>query len=464
MARHHPMKYLEQILAHARAGRPVFPCKKDKSPYTKSGFKDATTDENKIRAWWGTWPDALIGMPTGEASGIDVLDIDAKKGKSGYEHVPDWDKLSPVIARTVNGGAHLYFKASGVKCTSDQVARGVDTRGDGGYVIIPPSPGYAWKNGSDLTTVPPFPDAYRLPTVKSEASVTGDVPPHILASFLADNPNADLGWDDWNNRGMAIWHETKGSEQGRAMFHAWSSKSRKYDSDTTNKRWDHWGKSPPNGAVGAGTIIFHAGKFRGSNSGPGTTSQIVSLRKRLDDEPTYFVSLLGLEGELECKMSQLWEYGKFQMLAAKKWDHVFGMMKRAHWREALRQALQEVVKVPRSVATAAIDVAWYETQEFLTNNLRAQFKDQILLGRPWEDEESEKNYFRIGDLMEFLWGKMPDRLPRTQVAQWIEDDWGGGTCELEIKPGVSEIVYWIPSNRVRRQRTVAAPRVPNARV
>jgi putative DNA primase/helicase len=59
---------------------PVFPCKPDKSPHTGNGFKAATTDEGKIRKWWETWPDALIGVPTGEKSGINVLDIDVKTG------------------------------------------------------------------------------------------------------------------------------------------------------------------------------------------------------------------------------------------------------------------------------------------------------------------------------------------------------------------------------------------------
>lgn len=48
---------------------------------------------------------------------------------------------------TPSDGAHLFFKADGVTCSADKIALGVDTRGDGGYVIVPPSPGYRWRNG-----------------------------------------------------------------------------------------------------------------------------------------------------------------------------------------------------------------------------------------------------------------------------------------------------------------------------
>jgi hypothetical protein len=139
----------EAALAWAALGKPIFPCKNTpdneethKAPLTKHGFKDATTDAAQIQRWWKKWPDALIGMPTGDASGIAVLDLDIKKDKDGYAFVPDWEMRSHVIAKTGSGGAHLYFNSEGApNCSSDQIALGVDTRGNNGYVIVPPSPG-----------------------------------------------------------------------------------------------------------------------------------------------------------------------------------------------------------------------------------------------------------------------------------------------------------------------------------
>lgn len=73
---------LAAALRYASAGWPVFPCTPDgtaapdhKAPLTAHGFKDATTDPARIRAWWHRWPDANVAIATGEP-GPDVLDVD----------------------------------------------------------------------------------------------------------------------------------------------------------------------------------------------------------------------------------------------------------------------------------------------------------------------------------------------------------------------------------------------------
>ena len=59
----------------ARRGIPVFPCGQDKQPLTAAGFHDASTDTAVIRRWWTDHPDALVGVPTGLASGYVALDM-----------------------------------------------------------------------------------------------------------------------------------------------------------------------------------------------------------------------------------------------------------------------------------------------------------------------------------------------------------------------------------------------------
>jgi len=72
---------VDHALAYAKQGIPVFPCqRKDKAPLTEHGFKDATTKLAQIKKWWARWPKAMIGVPTGPASGIDVVDLDVKPG------------------------------------------------------------------------------------------------------------------------------------------------------------------------------------------------------------------------------------------------------------------------------------------------------------------------------------------------------------------------------------------------
>ena len=258
---------LEAALAFAAKGLPVFPCGPNKKPRTKHGFKDATTDHEQVREWWRNKSDSLIGVPTGMVSGIAVLDLDVKNGKNGLAAVLNWEVRSPLIARTPSGGVHLYFRAEGAPgCTSDVIERGVDTRGDGGYVIVPPSPGYMWSNGHDLATtelqLPSWPNDLR-PVGKAQPENAGSSEPEAdpirVAAALAVIPNNDLGWDPWNRIGMAIWAATGGSDEGLEAYHAWSAKSVKYDERTTDERWDGITRSPPR-EIGAGTLVFEATK------------------------------------------------------------------------------------------------------------------------------------------------------------------------------------------------------------
>jgi putative DNA primase/helicase len=275
---------LAAALDYAARGRPVFPCKRaDKSPLTQHGFHDASTDPEVIRAWWRQYPRAMVGMPTGPASGIDVLDLDLKPEEyiDGFGQVPNWQQLSRVIVRTPSGGAHLWFKSEGnIRNSSDTIAPGVDTRGDGGYVIVPPSQSqngsYTFSSGGleDHADLPPFPSELleRLGR-RSEPSPSAspDADPERIRAAMRTISNADVGWDDWKRFGLAIWRATSGGEQGFAIWDEWSRKSSKYDADNTRREWEAITRSPPT-RIGAGTIFYHANQAdpRQRQSVPGT--------------------------------------------------------------------------------------------------------------------------------------------------------------------------------------------------
>jgi hypothetical protein len=91
--RESPALTTNRKIAHnlAKSGLPVFPCKSDKSPHKKMGFKAATTNKKQIDLWWDNHPDALPGLPTGAASGMAVLDIDRKDDKDGFTALSDAD-------------------------------------------------------------------------------------------------------------------------------------------------------------------------------------------------------------------------------------------------------------------------------------------------------------------------------------------------------------------------------------
>ncbi len=128
-------------LGYAAAGLPVFPCE-GKEPRVAGGFKSASKDPAQITDWWQRWPDAAIGIPTGAASGVSVLDVDARHGGLATlaeiirEHGPLPD--GPVVI-TGGGGLHYWFgHHDGLRCKSG-VLPGIDVRAGGGYVIAAPS-------------------------------------------------------------------------------------------------------------------------------------------------------------------------------------------------------------------------------------------------------------------------------------------------------------------------------------
>ena len=131
----------------AAAGVPVFPCEPDgKRPITRRGFLDATSDTGQVAAWWSRTPEANIGLPTGAPSGVVVVEVDVHgpaDGRAAWRRASEAGLVdrAGLLVRTPTGGAHAYFPAtSGVEQRSWQAASaGVDFRGDGGYIIAPPS-------------------------------------------------------------------------------------------------------------------------------------------------------------------------------------------------------------------------------------------------------------------------------------------------------------------------------------
>ena len=160
----------------AAFGMPVFPCVSGgKRPLTAHGFHDASTDPAQVSAWWRRWPGANIAVPTGEPSGLVVVDVDVHGPVDGRESfrrardaglVEGWE----LLVRSPTGGVHAYYPATpGTAQRSWQAGHaGVDFRGDGGYIIVPPSsrPIGAATTGYRIVQVAPEPgrelDAGRL--------------------------------------------------------------------------------------------------------------------------------------------------------------------------------------------------------------------------------------------------------------------------------------------------------------
>jgi hypothetical protein len=134
-----PPRLLAAGLRYAGWGWPVFPLKpRAKQPATRNGFKDATTDPDRIRRWWERHPSSNIGLPTGHA--FDVIDIDVPHGPTSFAQLLKDDTVPDVHGQvaTASGGLHLYIPATG-EGNRAGIEPGIDYRGAGGYVVAPPS-------------------------------------------------------------------------------------------------------------------------------------------------------------------------------------------------------------------------------------------------------------------------------------------------------------------------------------
>ena len=135
---------LRQALAFAADGWPVLPCQPgQKTPATRHGVRDATTDPGQITAWFGRHPDWNLAIATG-APGPDVLDVDdhgpAGNGYAAFARLSKAGLLDGAAAyvRTPSGGLHAYFTGSDQR-NGHLPDCHLDFRSRGGYVLAPPS-------------------------------------------------------------------------------------------------------------------------------------------------------------------------------------------------------------------------------------------------------------------------------------------------------------------------------------
>mgnify|MGYP006278692985 CR=1 FL=1 len=168
-----PTCFQQAALAYARQGWHVFPlhpsCGEEdpKAPLgylVPNGFKNATTDLDTLRKWWGQYPQANVGVATGMVSGVVVLDVDPRDGGDASlanleaEHGP---LPTTLVTRTGSGGSHYWFACPDGGLHSRKPYQGIDFKADGGYVVAPPSihpNGQAYRfESSDWTVQLPLP-------------------------------------------------------------------------------------------------------------------------------------------------------------------------------------------------------------------------------------------------------------------------------------------------------------------
>lgn len=267
----------QAAVGYAESGIPVFPCKPNsKEPDCEHGFKAATTDRATIDAWWAERPLRNIGTEP-EQSGLCAIDIEA----SG---LADWQWLAgeygPPIKtytnRTPRGGLHLIFRGS-LPSTSRRLKMDVDTRGRGGYVLLPPSivNGVAYEtiDDCDPADLPAWFESLIAAIREHDHTPSKERPPVSLAHWqaLIDTLDPDCDRDTWRDviaasRNMTCPDDLEGSER-LDRLDTWSAKSAtKYTGRESVKLV--WDSMPPKAdGIGYGRLL-HIAKEAGYSGGP----------------------------------------------------------------------------------------------------------------------------------------------------------------------------------------------------
>lgn len=155
----------------------------EKKPAVKwKKYQEVPPEAEDIDRWWGQWPDASIGIITGEVSGVVVVDIDSPEAQAYCEEI---GLHSPIQSRT-RRGRHMWFAHPrngeifgprvGNNPSKDWPSvPGLDFRGDGSYVLVAPSNGYEWEIPYPLTLDDDLPIWKGLPEKGPESDQTAKV-------------------------------------------------------------------------------------------------------------------------------------------------------------------------------------------------------------------------------------------------------------------------------------------------
>jgi putative DNA primase/helicase len=261
----------EQAVRYAKADYSVLPlhtvhdgrcscgnsaCKSPgKHPRLAHGVKAASSDPDTVAALWTRYPDSNIGVATGGSIGLVVLDIDGPEGEASLAALEaEHGSLPPTAKPETGKGWHLWYY-----CAADDppvpsrvgLRPGLDIRGEGGYVVAPPSRHvsgkiYTWMDTRPLARLPPClvelgarrasrPAEGAPQGTLDQAAAAVSAPPAYSDAEVA-RIRAALAWIPADNRD--IWFRV-----GAALH--WLSQSPGWDADVTRPIWAEWSRKAP---------------------------------------------------------------------------------------------------------------------------------------------------------------------------------------------------------------------------
>ena len=161
-------------MEYVQRGYAIFPIKyKGKTPLTKNGVKNASNDPTQVQEWWDKWPDANIGLATGQINNIVVidLDVDEDSGVNGFDSIRDWQRDNGELpktwtSKTGRNGQHIIYRTAEKFKNRVGILPCVDVRADGGYIVAPPSTHpngnkYEWLCSPDDCEISPINEIIR---------------------------------------------------------------------------------------------------------------------------------------------------------------------------------------------------------------------------------------------------------------------------------------------------------------
>ncbi len=262
----------ESALRLAMDGFSVFPLEPlGKQPATLHGFKDATTDLETVSQWWDKLPTANVGVATGQRSQIWVLDADedAGKNKHGLQDlqtlIEKYGPLPPTRAAiTPRLGMHFYFSYEAERPINNSVsklARGLDSRGDGGYVAAPASEradgAYLWVSDDPIAVAPAWltemlcKPKTNSATPPKRVPLTGTNVDLALQCLQRLSPSRADNYQQWVEVGMSLFGL---GYAGLQLWDDWSRKSGKYQTGACEQKW----KSFALMGLGLGSLVHWA--------------------------------------------------------------------------------------------------------------------------------------------------------------------------------------------------------------
>lgn len=184
---------IREAIAWAEDGIPVFPCGKDKAPLTKNGFHDAESDPAKVRQLFEFYGNAakMIGGRMGD--GLFAVDVDLYKGEEPKAwlkaRIDDGEMPDTRTHETARGGLHFLYEGDVASCNP---APGVEIKGEGGYIILPGTPGYKVKQEGIVPAPPSLISLIRSAISSTRGSTEAQLKSNVLSGADFHNSLATL--------------------------------------------------------------------------------------------------------------------------------------------------------------------------------------------------------------------------------------------------------------------------------